>query len=80
MERTLVMHSKDQILADDLFIEFSCPVPPPVSIYPQAKTLADVEKHHILTTLRALGNNKTQAAKSLGISLRTLRNKLKVFH
>jgi len=39
-------------------------------------TLADIEKRHILTTLDHCKGNRTQAAKVLGVSIRTLRNKL----
>jgi DNA-binding NtrC family response regulator len=39
-------------------------------------TVHDMEQQLILATLRATGNNRTQAAKLLGISIRTLRNKL----
>jgi two-component system response regulator AtoC len=38
--------------------------------------LAEVEKMHILEVLEACGSNRTRAAEILGISIRTLRNKL----
>ena len=41
--------------------------------------LAAVEQAHILSTLGQLGGNRTETAKRLGISVRTLRNKLKEF-
>jgi two-component system response regulator AtoC len=43
------------------------------------KTLADVEREHILDVLRAEGNNRTVAAKVLGISRSTLQDKLKKY-
>ena len=39
-------------------------------------TVEDMERALILETLRAKNNNRTEAAKLLGISIRTLRNKL----
>jgi DNA-binding NtrC family response regulator len=39
-------------------------------------SLADVEKRHILAALEKTKQNRTHAAKLLGISIRTLRNKL----
>ena len=39
-------------------------------------TIADVERHLILDTLSYCLGNRTHAAKILGISIRTLRNKL----
>ena len=40
------------------------------------RTLAEVERHLILGTLDRCLGNRTHAAKVLGISIRTLRNKL----
>ena len=39
-------------------------------------TVADVERELILETLKACHGNRTHAAAILGISIRTLRNKL----
>lgn len=38
--------------------------------------LDEIEKRHILRAIEVCGGNRTQAAKQLGISIRTLRNKL----
>ena len=40
------------------------------------KSLADMEQEHILTVLRHTANNKSQAAKILGIDRKTLREKM----
>jgi len=42
-------------------------------------SLDDAEKQLILRTLSAHGNNKTRTAEILGISLKTLHNKLKSY-
>ncbi len=42
----------------------------------QEFTLFDLEKKHIVDTLQHLGGNKTRAAKALGITVKTLYNKL----
>ena len=44
------------------------------------KTVAQVEKDLILDTLNHCLGNRTHAAKILGISIRTLRNKLKQYN
>lgn len=56
------------------FQSHSTPEPEPgiESILP----LCELEKKHILTSLEAFNQNRTQTAKHLGISIRTLRNKL----
>jgi DNA-binding NtrC family response regulator len=42
-------------------------------------TVAEAERQLILKTLEAQNNNKTRAAEVLGISLKTLHNKLKEY-
>ena len=42
-------------------------------------TVSDMERGLILNTLRDLDGNRTRAAEVLGISLRTLRNKLRLY-
>jgi DNA-binding NtrC family response regulator len=45
-----------------------------------ARTLDDVERTHIDRTLRALNNNRTHAARELGISRATLIKKIRQYH
>ena len=40
------------------------------------RTIADVEQELILKTLQDVAGNRTKAAEILGITVRTLRNKL----
>jgi len=54
----------------------------PLSDHPQGgrddgMTLEEVEKSHIRRVLNTTGGNRTQAARMLGIGLRTLQRKLK---
>ena len=42
-------------------------------------TLAENERHMILETLREVGGNRTAAALRLGVTTRTLQNKLKLY-
>ena len=42
----------------------------------ETPTLAEIEKRHILATLEGCKGNRTHAARLLGVSIRTLRNKL----
>jgi DNA-binding NtrC family response regulator len=47
--------------------------------FPLGTTVDDVERALIVQTLAAAGQNKTRAAEMLGISLKTLHNKLKEY-
>ena len=52
----------------------------PISVVgPMGRTVADVEQDLILETLTHCLGNRTHAAHILGISIRTLRNKLKEY-
>ena len=51
----------------------------PDGALPVGTTMRDMERQLIKRTLDGTGGNRTQAAKLLGISLRTLRNKLNEF-
>jgi DNA-binding protein Fis len=42
-------------------------------------TISEMEKRLIIRTLEEAGGNRTKAARILGISVRTLRNKLKEY-
>jgi DNA-binding NtrC family response regulator len=44
------------------------------------RDVASVERALILETLAACGGNRTQAARILGLTPRTIRNKLRAWH
>ena len=46
---------------------------------PMGVTAAETEKELILRTLRQTGNNKAEAARLLGLDVKTIRNKLKTY-
>jgi DNA-binding NtrC family response regulator len=79
LERAVISCAGELITAADLP---SDPVPGSVeeprasAPHPAAVKLKDVEREVILKTLASMGNNKTRAAEVLGISLKTLHNKL----
>jgi transcriptional regulator with PAS, ATPase and Fis domain len=51
----------------------------PVSFPAEGATLRDMEKQLLERTLEATGGNRTRAAEILGVSLRTVRNKIRGF-
>jgi two-component system response regulator HydG len=78
IERMVIMCRSDTIAVDDL--------PPPIvavregegtQTWPAGVPLKDVERETIRNTLRHTGGNRTQAAKILGITRKTLQNKIR---
>lgn len=79
IQRTVLMVSRQQITVDDIPIDFSQTTVSNlewVKSLPIGSTLQEIETQFILETLKYHSGNRTHAAKTLGISLRTLRNKI----
>jgi len=80
IERAVVM-SKEKVLSPKHFSfgDFEA-VPQPQRLdLTKNKTLKDLEREFILKTLAEQGGNRSKTAEILGISVRTLRNKLKEY-
>lgn len=81
IERTCLMCQGDTLLPAHLFFDDE-----PLSSGKNAAgarltgTISEMEKELILQTLKEFSDNKTKAAESLGISIRTLRNKLNEYN
>jgi DNA-binding NtrC family response regulator len=84
LERAAIMSEKDLISRSSLPGEFGrvgTKGPSDLSSikFPVGTTVDAMERELILQTLQATGNNKTRAAELLGVSLKTLHNKLKEY-
>jgi DNA-binding NtrC family response regulator len=82
LERAVVTCSRDIVRRKDLAPDFGRPAPLGVEDSLRLRpgmTVADAERRLILETLASTQNNKTRAAEMLGISLKTLHNKLKEY-
>jgi DNA-binding NtrC family response regulator len=84
LERSAIMSEKDLISRSSLPGEFGkMPSKSPSDLssikFPVGTTVDAMERELILQTLQATGNNKTRAAELLGVSLKTLHNKLKEY-
>ncbi len=72
IECALTLSSSQQIQEQDLFLDG----PESRSGSSAPRTVAEAEQSLILSTLEQTNGNRTRAAEQLGISIRTLRNKL----
>jgi DNA-binding NtrC family response regulator len=83
IERAVLVGSGDTLQARHLALEAdSAPAPAAAAAAPRFATglsVHEMERQLITQTLRDVNNNRTQAAELLGISIRTLRNKLKEY-
>ena len=77
IERAVVMSEGETIFPEN--ISLSSPVQKMGLSFPEEITLEEMEKRLILHTLQRTGGDRTEAAKILGISVRTVRNKLKKY-
>jgi len=75
IERVAALATSDVVDAEDLRIDAAPTMAQPCV----ASTLADLERDAILSTLELVGGNREQAARRLGITSRTLRNKLRAW-
>lgn len=91
MHRTVLMATGDVVLPDAIFLQGAQEPPTLVSSQPTprpsaepntlvGRTVESVEQELILDTLNYCLGNRTHAANILGISIRTLRNKLKQYN
>ena len=78
IERAVIMNSGVEL--DESLLDLADGMDPcgrrDAEVLPTDLTLADMERELILRKLRQTGGNRTQSARALGISVRTLRNKL----
>lgn len=78
IQRAVFMCQKNYIAIDDIYFEES-ETRQTINMESFKGSLKDIEKEMIFKTLAETGGNKTKAADILGITVRTLRNKLKEY-
>jgi DNA-binding NtrC family response regulator len=80
LERTVILNDRDAIDVSDLHLDTDALFPPPSTrLDKDDLTLRELEKELILRRLSITGGNRTRAAQLLGISVRTLRNKINLY-
>ncbi|MCP5509168.1 MAG: sigma-54-dependent Fis family transcriptional regulator [Chlamydiales bacterium] len=81
IEHAVIMSKADEITAAEILLETAVQSNPVELIGEMQRqmTFKEMEKLLIQQTLKAHNGNRTRSAKALGISIRTLRNKLKIY-
>lgn len=79
MEYAVVLGKGPQISPADLPVNIRKSIDKLKSVENRQNSLEEVERAHIINVLESVHNNKTIAAKQLGISLTTLYRKLKLY-
>ncbi|MEA2101213.1 MAG: sigma-54 dependent transcriptional regulator [Thermodesulfobacteriota bacterium] len=79
MERAMILSETDTITEKDIMLDTGTQ-PSSDTTFPSGVTIHEMEKRLIFSTLEKVGNNRTQASELLGISIRTLRNKLNEYN
>ncbi len=75
IERSVLLATSDVLSGDEIYINGFQPVVNESQFVP-GMTIGEAERRLIMKTLEHTQQNRTQAARMLGISIRTLRNKL----
>ena len=75
-DRGVVLVCGELLLPENLILDASFEKTPRQPSLSAGMTVREMEKELIVNTLNQVGDNRTHAAKMLGISIRTLRNKL----
>jgi DNA-binding NtrC family response regulator len=86
MQRVLTLSDSEQIGPEHLNIEAALPsAPASVAAFGQqpsfeaGTSIRELERRLLETTLNNTGGNRTRAAELLGVSLRTIRNKIREY-
>lgn len=82
MERAVALARYDRLTVDDLperIQNHRAPVLPATDDPALLASLDEVERHHILRVMQAVGGNRSSAARILGLDRKTLQRKLELY-
>jgi two-component system NtrC family response regulator len=79
LERAVILADEEVLTTDTLPTEFQLQAPDPAEVAATGRSLWAVEKRQIEQVLQEVAGNKTEAARQLGISVKTLYRKLQEY-
>jgi two-component system response regulator HydG len=85
VERAVILLPGDYVTENELPVSITGSYPHkeeaamPRIVFTQSQSLEDIEKEAILSTLETAGGNKSEAARKLGITRKTLHKKLQKY-
>ena len=78
VQRAVILCSGDEVAPEDVVLE-DAPAAAPEAVHTGGRTIMELERDVILSTLDRLNGNRTHTAKALGITVRTVRNRLRKY-
>ena len=76
IQRAVILCGDGDVEADHVVLEDAAVIEP---VDAGGRSIAELEREVILTTLARLNGNRTHTAKALGITVRTVRNRLRKY-
>jgi DNA-binding NtrC family response regulator len=76
VQRAVILAAEPTIGIDDIILD---EVPLPDATPASGQTVAELERNLIISTLERLNGNRTHTAKALGVTVRTIRNRLRKY-
>jgi DNA-binding NtrC family response regulator len=77
IQRAVILCTGEAVQPDDIVLEEEPVAPPPVST--GGRTMTELQREVILSTLERHNGNRTHAARALGVTARTIRNHLRKY-
>ena len=78
VQRAVILCAGAEVAVEHVVLE-DAPVAPVEDVKTGGRTIMELERDVILSTLERLNGNRTHTAKALGITVRTVRNRLRKY-
>jgi DNA-binding NtrC family response regulator len=79
IQRAVILCGDTQVGPDEIVLDEGVPAAEGLPVPPAGRTMNELQRDAILSTLQRLGGNRTHTAKALGVTVRTIRNHLRKY-